>query len=150
MPLALRIRLRHLGWLTATLTEDEVTEKLTASYLRHATADLLKAATALADGALHTECRWLEEPGEFRWVFDRLGPSVRLRVLWFQETLSDLPEDAGQLVFSIVQQPDMLLAAIADAATDVLETMGPDGYLKAWGEAFPAEELAHLTMVLPR
>lgn len=150
MSLALTIRLHHRGWLTATLTEDAVTEKVTASYLRHATADLLLAATALADGALHAECRWLEEPGEFRWVFDRLGPDMRLCVLWFRETLSELPDDAGQLVFSTVQQPDVLLAAIADAATDVLESMGLDGYLTAWGEAFPAEELAYLTSALRR
>lgn len=150
MSLALTIRLHHLGWLAATLTNDAVTVKLTASYLRHATADLVKSATALAEGAVHVECRWLEEPGEFRWVFDRLGPDVRLRVLWFRETLSDLPDDAGELVFSTVQQLDVLLTAIADAATDVLESMGLDGYLNAWGEPFPAEELAYLTSVLPR
>jgi len=75
---------------------------------------------------------------------------MRLCVLWFRETLSELPDDAGQLVFSTVQQPDVLLAAIADAATDVLESMGLDGYLTAWGEAFPAEELAYLTSALRR
>ena len=74
-------RLTGTGWSEARLGDGPCSVRITASYLGDALGELLEAVGVLLEGAEQARCSWAEEPGEYRWIFDRAGSDVRLRVL---------------------------------------------------------------------
>src|SRR5690349_4440222 len=81
-------RLTGLGWAEARISDGRSDATFTASYLEHALGDLLEAVGILLEGADEARCSWMEEPGEYRWVFRREGSAVQLRVLGFADMYS--------------------------------------------------------------
>lgn len=118
---------------------------LTASYLSDALGDLLLAAWRLTDGAGEARCSWDEEPGEYRWVFQRSGADVDVRVLWFDELWGRRPDDEGDDVFRASFPLRVFVQALVDGACTVQQRHGLDGYREQWVEhLFPAETLDRL------
>lgn len=86
MRLAFAYRLTGVGWAEADIACGESRAMLTASYLRDALGDLLRAVGEVAHRGGVVRCSWEEEPGEFRWVFTIVAPGqVQLRILWFDD-----------------------------------------------------------------
>jgi hypothetical protein len=147
-------RLVGLGWAEARLVDGAASATITASYLSDALADLLEAVVGLLAGADETRCCWAEEPGQYRWIFQRYGRRVDLDVLWFDDDYN--PEidfrgadEHGKLVFSTQQSLSVLAAAIADGAGLVLAEYGEEGYLEQWHlYPFPTEALVQVQTLL--
>jgi hypothetical protein len=138
-------RLTGVGWAEATIADETSSATLTASYLGDALGDLLSALGALLGGADTARCSWWEEPGEYRWVFDRDQETVRLRILSFDDTWSHEPDKAGTVVFETRQALEALSRAVAVAAAKVLARHGKAGYRARWVEnPFPFAELTNL------
>jgi hypothetical protein len=132
----------HLGlggrWIT-----------MTASYLGDALGELLGAVLALCDGAEHARVSWDEEPGEYRWLFDRDGDDVHVRVLWFDDLWNELPDDRGEERLAGTVALASLAEAVASGARKALDRYGEQGYREKWPEHdFPTAALtaieAHL------
>ncbi len=117
---------------------------LSASYLEDALGVLLEAVGTLLEGAERAGS-WEEEPGGYRWIFDRAGLAVRLRVLAFRDVLSSEPDEVGVTVFETSQPLTEMATAIADGAQAVLDELGEDEYLRRWVDfPFPT---GHLRMI---
>ena len=139
------------GWSRARIQDDVAGAEITASYLSDALRDLLDAVAEIAAGADAARCAWDEEPGEFRFIFERNGHEMRMSILWFDELWGGQPDEAGTPVFETRQTIDVLARAVHGAAAQVLEDWGQEGYLEKWIEApFPTDALARLTDALPR
>jgi hypothetical protein len=135
-------RLLGSGWSEARLAFGERWTELSASYLTDALGDLLRAVLTLKDGARSARVSWEEEPGEFRWLFTRAHEAVDVRVLWFNDQLPQFPDADGQERIAGRVAVDVLAAAVAAGAREVLERYGAKGYHERWVEhPFPTAEL---------
>lgn len=105
---------------------------ITASYLGDALGELLEAIGLLLEGAVQARCSWEEEPGEYRWIFERAGADLRCRVLAFSDIYSREPDVAGTMVFETTARLRDVASAIAGGARKVLDEYGEDEYLRRW------------------
>jgi hypothetical protein len=136
------------GWAKAHLANDEMETTIPASYLSDSLGDLLEAVGVLLEGAVEARCSWDVEPGEYRWLFDRSGPDVRVRVLAFPELWGKAPDDAGTLVFETREPLRALASAVLEGALAVLDQYGEEKYKARWVEhPFPT---AHLELIRQR
>jgi hypothetical protein len=138
-------RLTGTGWAEARVSAGHSSATITASYLQDALGVLLEAVGLMLEGAQQARCSWEEEPGEYRWIFERAGTDVRLRVLAFRDGYPPEPDDQGVIVFETRQPLREMATAIADGAHAVLDEYGEEEYLRRWVEApFP---IGHLNMI---
>ena len=136
-------RLTGSGWARGRIAIGEQSAEVTASYLGDALADLLEAVLELCEGATESRASWAEEPGEYRWVFERLPFGVRVRLLDFPHMPSDAPDKDGRLLFDEDCSLWQLASAVAAGARRTLEEHGVEGYEAEWlANPFPGEELA--------
>jgi hypothetical protein len=138
-------RLTGPGWSEARLADSSNSATITASYLGDALGDLLEAVGLLLEGADQARCSWQEEPGEYRWLFERTASDVRLRVLAFRDQMAEEPDDQGEVVFEAHTPLREMAEAIADGAQSVLDEYGEDEYLRRWIQhPFP---VGHLELI---
>lgn len=136
-------RLTGTGWAQAHIADGASRATISASYLEGALGDLLEAVGALLEGADAARCSGEEEPGEYRWIFEREGADVHLRVLAFRDLYSSEPDENGAVAFTARQPLATLAGAIADGAQAVLDEHGEEGYLRQWVDhPFPTAHLA--------
>jgi hypothetical protein len=95
----LRYELVRTGWARATLTEAGVETVVTASHLSDALRGLLEATASITEGALEARCVWLEEPGEYRWLFRRNANGVRLEIRSFPKMYDTSGDERGEVIF---------------------------------------------------
>ena len=138
-------RLTGTGWSEARLEDGPSSVTITASYLGDALGELLAAVEVLLEGAEQASCSWAEQPGEYRWIFDRAGSDVRLRVLALPNDDPRETDDRGQVVFESTAPVREIAGAIANGAQKVLDEYGEDEYLRLWAQhPFP---LRHLELI---
>lgn len=138
-------RLVGTGWSEARFAVGDAWVGLTASYLDDALGDLLLAARLLVEGDTTASASWAEEPGEYRWIMERSGPKVRVRIVGFPELWSDAPLEEGEVLLDASCELRELLTALAAGARQVLDAHGEAGYREKWVDhAFPLEHLEAL------
>jgi hypothetical protein len=136
-------KLTGTGWAEATIADGSAQVVLRTSYLSDALNDLLLAIGSLLEGALHAECSWLEEPGEWRWIFDLASTQVSLHILGFDDGWPRQPEDQGTLVFQTAESVYDLARAIVEGVEAVLAEYGLEEYERRWHEyPFPTQALS--------
>jgi hypothetical protein len=140
-------QLLDAGWAKATVSHESQTADLTASYLSDALRDLLNAVGHVVSGHRHSTVVWEEEPGEYRWYFDRTDSGIRVRIFSFnvygdEADDDDQNDDKEILIFEVVLPRGELARSISTAASAVLELHGEELYLKKWmRHPFPAAAL---------
>jgi hypothetical protein len=143
---ALRISARSLqhGSLEATVDAGGSSLDMVASYLSNAPADLTWELRALLEGAERVTCRWQEEPGEYRWVMERQGDHLRVRILWFKETFSRQGDEEGETLLE--GGCDLLRFATEwrDELRSLLNELGDAGYREQWHYEFPRRDVCRL------
>ncbi|NIK55714.1 hypothetical protein [Kribbella shirazensis] len=145
-------RVRGKGWGEGRLQVGPTSVELTASYLDDALGDLVRGALALARGAAEVRFAWAEEPGEFRWILTRLGESLSVRVLWFDDgPWSSQADEHGSQLLAASCDPMTFCMAVADGARAVRDDMGTEEYKRRWAaHDFPNEHLDELLALKPR
>src|SRR5687768_17732149 len=100
MHLDLTYRLTGTGWAECTLSDENSSCTVTASYLSDALRHLVVAATAVVSGFSRITFQFDEEPGEYRWVIEtpRMN-EIELRVLEFPELYGEKPDADGKEIF---------------------------------------------------
>ena len=146
--LSIDYRLTGAGWSACSVRFCEERCELSASYLSDALADLVDAAAAVTAGAGSHDvvARFLEEPGEYRWVIaHESATDVRVAILEFDDFLPRRADAEGKVLLSFTCARLDFGRAVRDAAVRVRDIHGEAGYLEEWGEhGFPARELASL------
>lgn len=142
---AITYRLTGTGWSEARLAIGHASVTLTASYLDDALGDLVRGAVALGQAESTVRVSWAEEPGEFRWVLDRVGDDVAVRVLWFDSLWGGEPDEKGRVLLDERCSLDDFRRAVAHGARAVLAEWGEEGYRNKWAEhEFPTAALTRL------
>ncbi len=150
MPISLHYELVGTGWSECRLTIGDKSVQVTASYLSDALESLCTAALAIANGKEKEYARFDEEPGEYRWLLERQdADNVRIRILQFEGLWSDLPDEAGEVIFDAVCTITELVQAVISALEYLHTTHGQKGYRKMWiSHPFPSKLFAKLKLVL--
>jgi hypothetical protein len=144
-------RLTGTGWAEGRIAVGDSFATPTASYLSDALGDLIRAVRALLEGAEDARASWEEEPGEYRWVFQRSGSEVRMRLLAFPDVYDDGPDEDGQALLDVTCLVTDLALAVASGAQRVLDQLGPDEYQQRWVEhPFPTDDLTALERLVGR
>lgn len=147
MSLSIEYRLLKSGWAECTVRVGSASQELTASYLSDALGNLVLAATAMLAGMHSVATSFDEEPGEYRWVIERVdGTDISLQVLEFGDLWGNKPNAEGKVLIQTTCHPLVFGEAVHKAASAVLATHGVAGYKERWVEhEFPSKQLALLT-----
>ena len=104
----------------ATISGDEGTLEVWPSEIWDPMASLTEAVSLLLNGAERAEARWQDEPGEYRWLFERDGERVTVRILRFRDTHSRKLNADGKLLFRTTCR----LAELAGQVMSQLDRLG--------------------------
>lgn len=138
-------RLTGTGWSKATMTIGGASTPLSASYLDDALGDLVAAAVLLPSAESTIRVSWAEEPGEYRWLLDRAGEHLAVKVLWFNELWGSDPDEKGKVLLDATCSLIAFQRAIASGARAVLDEWGEAGYRAKWiDHDFPTATLFEL------
>ena len=152
----LNYKLTGHGWATCDIKLGTQRVAITASDLSDALGQLATATTLLRQGAHMASASFDEEPGEYRWIFDRhKSPSdeeggIRVRIYEFNELWAEKPTNQGTKMLEGVAQTQVFYRSMLDMIEDVFAEYGEEGYKEKWdGEdhGFPTaiyNELARL------
>lgn len=137
--------LNTVGWASCEVAIASSSATITASYLGHALEELVEAACLIMSGEPRSEAHFWEEPGEYRWVIDRIGESCRVRIIEFDKLWSSDPIEAGRVLIDEICDFAAFGKAVLRAADRVLDEHGLAGYAALWGEGeFPIVSVGRL------
>jgi hypothetical protein len=102
--------------------------------------ELMRALTAILNGATEAVVRWNEEPEEFDFVFRRSGDDVGLEVIRYpsHKRLEGVSEFAAQGTVNEICAP------FCQTLCEVKEDLTTDEFARNWRREFPAKEFAEL------
>jgi hypothetical protein len=141
------------GWATATISAAHQSREMTVSYLSDSLSDMAQAAIRLLEGADSVRFSFDDEPGEHRCVATRTcGFDVEIRVLWFRELWSGLPDERGSEVFTCRCTIARFCGEVLACLQRLLDEHGIKGYKERWdAHDFPLDKLERLqTLVSER
>ena len=121
------------------MSDGESTFEALASYVTDAPEGFITAVARLVLGEPTTRAEFEAEPTAYRWIFQRNGDDVDIRLLELESRR--LPDGVGLAVWSSLQTIDALARAVVRAFDAVVTEHGVDGYQAMWGRPFPDIEL---------
>jgi len=150
MSVRLRYELTGTGWAECEVEVGDQRVVATASYLSDALDELCRAVVELLRGEPSSRAAFDEEPGEYRWLFDRVAEDrVRVRVLEFRELWGNRPDAEGQLVFDAECRLRTFAGALLSELQRLLRSYGEAGYKEKWAEhGFPSRRIDQLRDLL--
>lgn len=149
MPVRLQYNLTGPGWADCLVEINGQRAKVTASYLSDALHDLCCATAAILKGGTSSEAVFEEEPGAYRWLFDRVSAtSLRVRIL---DDVIAARNRGGTAILDAECHPAELGDALASELARLLAELGEEGYLAQWVEyPFPRAAFEELKVLLGR
>ncbi|TPL93675.1 hypothetical protein [Mesorhizobium sp. B2-3-12] len=150
MAVKIDYRLDDAGWADCDVAIDSKTASVEASYVGDALRDLVQATLAIVDGAPYAVARFLDEPGECRFVLEPQGNQTRVRLLSFPETWSEEPDGAGAVRLDAMCLLREFAEAVLTATRTILSSHGLQNYRERWGHEFPWDAVYKLDSALQR
>ncbi len=150
MKFSINYKLTGAGWSECTVTAGDKTAHVTASYLSDALESLAGAVLAIGRGINLARASFDEEPGEYRWVFERVDDQdVRLRIFEFSELWSKKEDEDGILILDVQIPVLVLVRSMVSCLADVLQASGIEGYREKWLQHdFPLQQYEELRSTL--
>jgi hypothetical protein len=135
------VMLAHVLCREASLTMSVWDRTDASGDLMNAVLSLLQSSDKDTDTAT---CRWLDTPGEWRWVLSRKEERVEIKVLRFEDTYSPLPDEKGVQVFRAKTTLMRLAIQVQGQMQRFLDRFGERGYQVQWGHLFPLQSFHRL------
>ena len=150
MAVTLRYELHDAGWADCTLEIDEERVTVSASYLSDALEELSAAVVALLRGEPSAIASFAEEPGEFRWQFDRAdGDQLRVRIYWSEVRWNDRLHDPSAPIIDGLCRMRTFAGQVVAELQRLLREYGEAGYKDRWVlHDFPTKRLEQLQALL--
>jgi hypothetical protein len=148
---AFHYELTGRGWSECRLAIGDLSCEVTASYLSDALGDLASAVENCLRGHTVARVSFVEEPGEYRWVFSAATIGrLRVRIVEFPEW-SKRSDAAGKIIFDAECDRRELGQAVAEDMRRLLDARGAAGYRELWAHGdFPMERLVPLSFSFAR
>jgi hypothetical protein len=84
----------HHGWARCVVADERAEAEAIVSYVTDGPEQLLNAVARLVHGADETRAEFAAEPDVYRWIFQRAGGEVSIRLLHVPDHA--LPDEAGE------------------------------------------------------
>ena len=138
--------LHNAGWATAEFSDAGQNRDMVASYLSDPLAEMAQAAICLLQDANSVKFSFDDEPGEHRCIVTKLPDAkVQIRVLWFEELWSGLPDERGKEVFSCCCSIAQFCGEVLSCLQSLLNEHGLEGYKQRWSNNdFPSDKFESL------
>lgn len=152
MGISLRYDLVGAGWSRCVIQVDDQKVEVTASYLSDALDGLAMLAVAILQGHPSPRCSFAEEPGEYRWIADRISADrIRLRILEFAALWGNEPDERGKVLLDAECRIRTFAGAVLSELQRLKREVGPAEYARQWvNYAFPSERIDQLRTLLAR
>ena len=139
-------------WAQCTIRADDASATVTASDLSDALEDLASAVSAALRGHPRATASFIEDPGEYRWIFEPLPEGkVSVRILYFKEMWRTRPDEEGEVIFHAQCRLRTLAGAVLSELQRLESTCGLAGYRDRWVKyGFPLGRLAELRELLKK
>jgi len=124
--------LHNAGWAMATFSHENEHREMIASYLSDPLAEMTQAAVCLLQGSDSVKFSFDDEPGEHRCIVTRADADVQIRVLWFDELWSGLPDERGKQVFLCRCSVPRFCGEVLSCLQRILAEHGIEGYKQRW------------------
>ena len=147
---ALTYELHEHGWATATLSDNDVSIDMTASYLHDSLRELANAAYQVSRGTTERIVVFMDEPGEHQLTIARLDDdNCTYAVDWYDDWHSWGIKTVGSgyptRVAEGVVSARRFVQQVHTVMWTLFHTHGTDGYKLRWGERdFPVDEMWRL------
>ena len=150
MAVSFEYKLTGRGWSECTVEIDNKSASLTASFLSDALTNLLDAVISIVQGNDEATVLFMEEPGEYRWLFKRMSEEkLSVQILWFDEASSNRSDLEGKVILETECRLRTFAGAILSASQQVLVMYGLEGYREKWvHHDFPMTSQAKLKEAL--
>jgi hypothetical protein len=139
------------GWADARVFADGCGVSMIISYLSDAPGDMMRAVIALfnqPDGG-RVQFSWEDEPGEYRWIIDRIGDTVTLTIIKFDDCFSRQDDHKGELLIETECTLVRLATQVRGQLRQIYNEHGLEGYREKWRtHSFPLDELNLLTKLI--
>lgn len=145
----LSYKLTGAGWASSLVEDGERRFEIgRISYLSDALKDLMKAAVGVLEGATRVWFLWHDEPGEHRWIIERSGDGLVIRILWFDDAFKALPDEKGKEIFRFTCRVANFVGEVLACGQALLAEHGEEGYRDEWRSEFPEEEFGRLEWLI--
>lgn len=136
------------GWITCTVEIKGHEIEIRASYLSDALYDFLSALIRINkyNGVQHAE--FAEEPGAYRWIFERHDNLINIQILWFADTLAQEPDENGIVQFNQWCYLYDFNAGVLQGIEELWQIWGEEGYREKWGYKFPHKECEDIKKIV--
>ncbi len=123
---------------------------MTASHVSDALGDLVSAAVRLSRDAGSERASSIEEPREYRWVFEQLRPGVLdLHLLEFPGMDCQRPDHEGKVLLSGSCSTQEFCPTLPRGLEDLERRRGIEGCQKEWVQhGFPANSFNDLRLAV--
>jgi hypothetical protein len=133
MSIAIHYNLVGRGWAECLIEINGQSVHLHASYLSDALADLLEAVTLVVRGVEGSTASFADEPGEYRWRFQRISPDrLQVSIIWFTGLWKHRPDAEGKVILKAECRLRTFAGAVLSASQQVLSIHGLAGYRENW------------------
>lgn len=102
----------------------------------------LEAVTRLVVGGTDSRVGFEGEPVEYRWIFNRRGSDVAVRVVELPQR--HLPDAAGDLLWAMTQPVEAVARVVVRGFDNLAAEVRDDDYRDQWHAPFPRRELEAL------
>jgi hypothetical protein len=110
---------------------------------------LTRATNGLLQGAESGRAEWEDEPGQWRWLLDRRGDQLSIRVLHFTRSTRE-GDEKGTLAFDATCRLSRFAGELKSQLQAQLEEVGLEGYRQRWRRDFPTTEYNNLAAFIRR
>jgi hypothetical protein len=143
-------QLAGTGWADARISHNSKYRDMAVSYLSDALGDMAQAALGLVSGTREVSFSFQDEPGEHKWLLTRgEADSLRIRILWFNDTFSRRPQESGEEVFACDCAVLDFVGQISHVLHNILSEESVEGYKRRWkNHDFPLDAYTELQRVL--
>lgn len=141
MSVNLAYTLTGKGWCQCTVTIGGASCTVVGSYLSDVLGNFVQAVTSLVAGAAEGRFSFDDEPGEYRWVINKIsGSKVEIKIFQFEELCGRKPDTEGVEIFSGICDLSHFGMTLKKALDDLIGEYGLEGYKRAWHmHPFPFE-----------
>ncbi|MER9407455.1 hypothetical protein NKI36_25825 [Mesorhizobium caraganae] len=150
MTVKIDYRLDDAGWADCDVAIGSSTTTVEASYIGDALRELVEATLAVVEGSPHAIARFLDEPGECRFVLEPQGGQIRVRILKFPETWSEEPDGEGAVRLDAICALREFAEVVLTATRTILDTHGLQNYKERWRHEFPWDAAYKLDSALQK
>ncbi|MEN9604973.1 MAG: hypothetical protein RJB39_658 [Candidatus Parcubacteria bacterium] len=138
--LKINYKLTGKGWAKCEVQADNKIVNISASYISDALGMLVQAVLLVLADTKVIKTSFVEEPGEYRWIFTPTDNGVQVQILEFDDVWTHDPDSLGKEIFIYQSTKEELKKAMVDCLDQILKDMTLEEYNKKWGlHEFPSD-----------